>query len=56
LSRSGLSPSESAIDGNAVAMIVESRFCMNNAHDTISIVSNCRTPGCISASSWMLAA
>ncbi len=44
LSRNGLSPIEAAIVGSAVAMIVESRFCMNIAQATISITTSCRWP------------
>jgi hypothetical protein len=33
LSRSGISPIDSPIAGSAVAMIVESRFCINIARD-----------------------
>ena len=36
MSRSGLSPSDCAIVGKAVAITVESRLCMNSAQATIS--------------------
>ena len=36
LSRTGLSPKESAMLGSAVFMIVVSRFCMKSAQATIS--------------------
>ena len=36
LSRNGLSPSDRAIVGKAVAITVESRLCMNIAQATIS--------------------
>ena len=42
LSCSGLLPSERAITGSAVAMIVESRFCMNIAQATISEMTSWR--------------
>ena len=37
---SGASPSEAPIAGRAVAMIVESRLCMNKAHETINEITS----------------
>src|ERR1700732_4072961 len=45
LSRSGLSPIERPIAGRAVAMIVESRLCMNIAQATISEMISWRVRG-----------
>jgi len=44
LRRNGLSPSELAIVGSAVAITVESRFCINIAQATISGTSIGREP------------
>src|SRR5437660_565902 len=45
---SGFSPREAPIAGRAVAMIVESRFCMNIAQATISETTSWRDRGVIS--------
>ena len=49
LRRKGLSPIEWPMVGKAVAMIVESRFCMNIAHATIRLMTSWRVRGVICA-------